>query len=344
MKTLNMMAGGGMNTAQELAEMLRQMGRGRDSILAHITPEEAQMLLQMGGSGKINPNTGLPEFQQDDDIYDMDIPGAGGTVAEQQAAIQSGFYEPSSYIPGAQITPITPSNIGVTPLQPGVASRGIETTAAPQQSAFASYLPPDTLQELQTADYLSQRVPTSASGQVFTAPTGTGLEQRLQQLEAFARRNPLATQLGVGLAQALMARQAAKPLGAQARQMRERADRTRAMALEAQQRAQAGGLTAAEQRRLQTAQARARQGLGERGMAQGSAAAGILASQEARVRGEAKEQSLDEYARLMGLVDQDLINAANLDLKRDQYLSDLAAKVLTGLVTTPRQVATPPRG
>jgi hypothetical protein len=34
-------------------------------MLAHITPEEAQMLLESGGSGKINPQTGLPEFQPD---------------------------------------------------------------------------------------------------------------------------------------------------------------------------------------------------------------------------------------------------------------------------------------
>ena len=76
-----MMSGGGMNSAQELAEMLRQMGRGNDTVLAHITPQEAELLLRMGGSGTINPNTGLPEFQ-DEDIYDLDIPGAGGTVAE----------------------------------------------------------------------------------------------------------------------------------------------------------------------------------------------------------------------------------------------------------------------
>jgi hypothetical protein len=334
MKTLNMMTGGGMNTAQELAEMLRQMGRGRDSILAHITPEEAQMLLQMGGSGRINPNTGLPEFQQEDEIYDFDIPGAGGTVAEQQAAIQSGFYEPSTYTGSSGVTPVNAPNIEMTTLQPGIPS-----TLIPSDQQYYDFDIPGatgTLEEQQRAIMAGVYEPVPDNR--------TGIERGLQNLEAFARRNPLATQLGVGLAQALMARQAAKPLGAQARQMRERADRTRAMALEAQQRAQAGGLTAAEQRRLQIAQARARQGLGERGMAQGSAAAGILASQEARVRGEAKEQSLDEYARLMGLVDQDLINAANLDLKRDQYLSDLAAKVLTGLVTTPRQAATPPRG
>jgi hypothetical protein len=31
-------------------------------MLAHITPTEAAMLKSMGGSGTINPMTGLPEF------------------------------------------------------------------------------------------------------------------------------------------------------------------------------------------------------------------------------------------------------------------------------------------
>jgi hypothetical protein len=65
MKTLTGM--GGLGGAQELAELLRQMGRGPDSMLAHITPEEAQMLLESGGSGRMNPMTGLPEFQPEHD-------------------------------------------------------------------------------------------------------------------------------------------------------------------------------------------------------------------------------------------------------------------------------------
>jgi hypothetical protein len=44
------------------AESLRQKGRNGDTILAHINPQEAQMLKRMGGSGTINPRTGLPEF------------------------------------------------------------------------------------------------------------------------------------------------------------------------------------------------------------------------------------------------------------------------------------------
>ena len=37
-------------------------GRGGDTMLAHINPREAEMLKDAGGSGTINPRTGLPEF------------------------------------------------------------------------------------------------------------------------------------------------------------------------------------------------------------------------------------------------------------------------------------------
>jgi hypothetical protein len=46
------------------AEQLRERGRGDDTILAHITPEEAGILKLLGGSGTINPYTGLPEYRK----------------------------------------------------------------------------------------------------------------------------------------------------------------------------------------------------------------------------------------------------------------------------------------
>jgi hypothetical protein len=53
------MAEGGLaNVAQYLASR----GRNGDSMLAHITPAEAQLLKQAGGAGTINPETGLREF------------------------------------------------------------------------------------------------------------------------------------------------------------------------------------------------------------------------------------------------------------------------------------------
>jgi hypothetical protein len=50
------------NPYPALAEMIRAQGKGEDTILAHINPLEAMMLKEMGGSGKINPATGLPQF------------------------------------------------------------------------------------------------------------------------------------------------------------------------------------------------------------------------------------------------------------------------------------------
>jgi hypothetical protein len=45
-----------------ILEQTRKKGRNGDTILAHINPLEAMMLKKAGGSGTINPNTGLPEF------------------------------------------------------------------------------------------------------------------------------------------------------------------------------------------------------------------------------------------------------------------------------------------
>ena len=46
-----------------LAQLLKSRGKGRDTVLAHITPEEAQLLKDEGGSGTINEETGLPQFE-----------------------------------------------------------------------------------------------------------------------------------------------------------------------------------------------------------------------------------------------------------------------------------------
>ena len=57
---------GGLNVAQNpMAEQLRSQGRGDDSMLIHMTPDEVNSLqglaLASGGSLTINPQTGLPE-------------------------------------------------------------------------------------------------------------------------------------------------------------------------------------------------------------------------------------------------------------------------------------------
>jgi hypothetical protein len=59
------MAEGGIVRLPQMTPIAREMaamGRNGDTMLAHITPQEAMMLKRMGGSGTINPYTGLPEF------------------------------------------------------------------------------------------------------------------------------------------------------------------------------------------------------------------------------------------------------------------------------------------
>lgn len=51
------------------AEKLISKGRFGDTILAHINPSEALLLKLAGGSGTINPDTGLPEFFGFGDIW-----------------------------------------------------------------------------------------------------------------------------------------------------------------------------------------------------------------------------------------------------------------------------------
>ena len=55
-------ANGGVVSMTPIAKELQSYGRNGDTILAHINPQEARMLKRMGGSGTINPVTGLPEF------------------------------------------------------------------------------------------------------------------------------------------------------------------------------------------------------------------------------------------------------------------------------------------
>ena len=53
---------GGPVSLKPVAQFLQEQGRNGDTLLAHINPQEAAMLKRMGGSGTINPVTGLREY------------------------------------------------------------------------------------------------------------------------------------------------------------------------------------------------------------------------------------------------------------------------------------------
>ena len=72
------MAAGGIT---DVAQHMKDQGRGKDTILAHISPEEAELLRSKGGIGTLNPATGLPEFGLFDDIADG-LKGVGNFIGD----------------------------------------------------------------------------------------------------------------------------------------------------------------------------------------------------------------------------------------------------------------------
>lgn len=69
------MAKGGKVSLKKATKELQKKGRYGDTILAHINPQEAMLLKLAGGSGTINPDTGLPEF-----FLPFVLPFAGGAL------------------------------------------------------------------------------------------------------------------------------------------------------------------------------------------------------------------------------------------------------------------------
>jgi hypothetical protein len=138
-----------------LAELIRSQGRGRDTVLAHITPQEAALLKKRGGSGSMNPSTGLPEFQED---YSYDI-GFG-----------EGVYNPpveAADIQGADFTPQQVQDYGyTTPMDyysGGAGGGGFEPAPGVAQDIFQIQQPAyggDA--EAQEGGFYGGRTPTAA--------------------------------------------------------------------------------------------------------------------------------------------------------------------------------------
>lgn len=71
-----------------IAQLLRSKGRGKDSVLAHITPKEAALLKKRGGRGSTNPDTGLPEYEDTVDAPIEQAPIEQAPPPVEQAPIE----------------------------------------------------------------------------------------------------------------------------------------------------------------------------------------------------------------------------------------------------------------
>jgi len=108
------------------AEALRKKGRGGDTILAHINPQEAKLLKAMGGSGTINPATGIMEFKG----------GGGGILGGVGKAIGGAFSAVGNAVKSVAASPVgrIVATVALTaalgPGAFGVAGLGLNTAVA----------------------------------------------------------------------------------------------------------------------------------------------------------------------------------------------------------------------
>jgi hypothetical protein len=102
------MARGGL---ANVTEYLQSQGRGGDTILAHINPEEAALLKAFGGSGAINPNTGLPEFLN----LGQELRNLGSSISNALAKVDDGLHKVVASPIGKLVATIGLTMIGVPP-------------------------------------------------------------------------------------------------------------------------------------------------------------------------------------------------------------------------------------
>ena len=163
-----------------LAEMLRSKGRGKDTMLAHITPKEAALLKRRGGSGSVNPDTGLPEFEDSGDY-------TSGAVDYSTVAPMSPAYDTISGSAGQYTTtPGTTAGFAETQRQEDFA----QTPSSPytDQSIYPGGVAPKGVDTVFTPSGQSYNI---APGQ-FVAPTPTapGVVSPEQQAAAPAKTDP----------------------------------------------------------------------------------------------------------------------------------------------------------
>lgn len=123
-----------------LAQILKSYGRKNDKILAHISPREAEILKRYGGSGGINPDTGLHEFAELDELSIAPPPPTQTYTPELTATQQSSISAPQSFSPSQE-------NLGFGGYNTGyfTGQEGVQSQASAQQAPIVPTTAPLTV-------------------------------------------------------------------------------------------------------------------------------------------------------------------------------------------------------
>ena len=292
---------------RKIARLLQDKGRNGDTILAHINPREAALLREQGGAGTLNPETGLPEFYDDD--YGNPIPQTG------YENVPAGLFEGAAYIPETTGYESVPEGLfeGAQYVRPE-----LDLTSAQDMTGFRQTAPipiPDAAGLAKGFYGAGSAFPTTTETPTSPQPAEKSFLESLQGGDK--------TRLGLGalggLQTALTARKARQGAQQAAQQIRDIGAPYQQRGLAEQAAAARGELTPVNQQALEAQRARAAQA----GVARG----GVGIAQQQRAEEDLRQRLLaaqqDFGLKLSGIGDQYTAKAIQEGIRADSEISNL---------------------
>ena len=331
MATLKNMTRVGADVRQ-IARLL-QAKAPENHMLAYITPEEAQLLKDRGGSGMPDPETGIPSFQEEFTYdmygeqataqpyvpqyetntpvfnYDPTSLFTSGRPTQTQAPQAAPAFDTTSFMAAPEVGPVPEVRIGTQPTPDLFTPRGYGAGEVPVE---------DRSRRADLTDVLK--------------PSDAGFMSRLSK--ATGMKEETLARLGLSGIQAIIGAKASKKAAEQGQRGRQDMEALAAPYLqkgaELQRQAQAGELTPVARQQLQVAQAQAAQAASSRG--------GVGAQQSAArveaIRNQLLQQQSDYGMKLTSIGDQIALGAIRTGLQADQYANQLTSSYFNNIMRT----------
>jgi hypothetical protein len=336
---------------KSIAAMLAGKGRGGDTLLAHITPKEVDLLKEAGGAGTVNPDTGLLEF------YDWS--GGYGT-SDPTSSSSAPSYTPTAgdwtgYSPASASQPIIPfdaSSVAPTQSYTGSPTGGM----APVEDVYSRF--PGEINYQQYGELQpGLNVPFTTTREDSFAPTviGTpsGAAAEAAQRQALigkggtksAEEKPflsneqmvrLGLTGGLGVYGAMQQRKAAEQMKAASGEQKALAAPYQQQGKAMQEAAMRGELTPAAAQQYQALQAQLAQGASQRG---GVGVAQAAAQAEA-FKNQLLQGQYDYGLKVSSIGDNIALGAIRTGMQLDQQLNQANMAFYTQLGTLAAGVPT----
>ena len=335
MATLKNMTRVGADVRQ-IARLL-QAKAPENHMLAYITPEEAQLLKDRGGSGMPDPQTGIPTYYVPDAQYvdpndfqymQNQVYDYGDVRAEPAPDVSTDYLTPTQKMSSSGLS--FDNTVGLTPsvfTQPNMA----EGTLGFQQPSTFEFVPKISLPPTPSYDVTAGKELTNLAAPA-RPESEKGVMARLS--EATGLKEDTLARLGLGGIQAIIGSRASRKAAEQGQRGRQEMEALAAPYLqkgaELQRQAQAGELTPVARQQLEASQAQAAQAASARG---GVGAQQTAARIEA-LRSQLLQQQYDYGLKLSGIGDQIYLGAIKTGLQADQVVNQMTNSYYNNIMRT----------